>query len=38
VRRHIQELEQAEKNAENKTPFADLLKESLDEQDPPRTS
>lgn len=31
VRRHIQELEQAEKTAENKTHFADLLKESLDE-------
>jgi len=32
VRRHIQALEQAEKNAAGKAPFADLLKASIDDQ------
>ena len=35
VRRHIQELEQAEKSAGSKAGFADLLKEEIDGQSPP---
>ena len=35
VRRHIQELEQAEKCAGSKAGFADLLKEEIDGQSPP---
>lgn len=37
VRRHIQELQQAEKNA-GKAPFADLFKASLDEQNSKESS
>ena len=38
VRRHIQELEQAEKNAGNSPAFADLLKASVDEQNTKKSS
>ena len=38
VRRHIQALEQAEKNADGKPPFADLLKASIDEQNSKKPS
>ena len=38
VRRHIQALEQAEKNAAGKAPFADLLKASIDEQNSKKPS